>query len=601
LVPSATIEVTPPPGGQVIQVTPAAEAVGWVREGDGVSNHFGDYNIYAGVFDEQRHLGAIQFDLSTVISPGVPIAYADLRLVGLSEQWLAGEGVWTVELLEPWLDEGWSQRSFDDLVPEEGVTLALDRLSSTELAANQANLVVLDPAALEQLEARAFAGKVSFRISGPDAGADNLFSWDSGYGTESRGWAPLLRIVAGPLPDRPPLPPTPRYEIITGTPTPANILTRAAGDATATAQATTTGTPTPLPVYWVTPLVIVPTATPANAATAQWQAAVATALAGAYGTPTPWPPNAWTATPRPGTVVVTNTPTPETWATAVAQAAAEATRRATAGPPTPFPPHVVTATPRYVMVTATPTPQNAATATAISAKATIAALRSGTATPTPANWVTPTPYPLLIPFVPMTNTPTPAPPAACQQVPALLRGKIAFVSDRLGKPATFVMDADGSHVALLTQPQIYDAARDCQTDAPEGLRRVVVLAGDRGLPQLFVEHRVYGTIEPLTRLGGMAYDPAWSPTGEQIAFVSNESGNDEIYLIAPDGTGLRQLTANTWQWDKHPSWSPDGDEIVFTSNRESGRQQIWIMSADGSAPRILGSSPYNDWNPVWLK
>jgi hypothetical protein len=367
------------------------------------------------------------------------------------------------------------------------------------------------------------------------------------------------------------------------------------------AQATTTGTPTPLPPYWVTPFVIVPTATPANAATAEWQAIVATALASAYGTPTPLPPNAWTATPLPGTVVVTNTPTPQTWATAVAQAAAEATRQATAGPPTPFPPHVVTATPFYVIVTATPTPQNAATATAISARATIAALQTGTATPTPANWVTPTPYPLLVPFVPMTATPTPGPPAACQPAPDLLRGKIAFVSDRLGEPATFVMDPDGSHVALLTERQAYDAARQCQADAPEGLRRVLVLAGDRGLPQLFLENQVYGTVEPLTRLGGMAYDPAWSPGGERIAFVSNESGNDEIYTVEPDGSGLRRLTDNTWQWDKHPSWSPNGAQIVFYSNRESGRRQIWIMAADGGAARNLSSNGYNDWDPVWLE
>ena len=64
---------------------------------------------------------------------------------------------------------------------------------------------------------------------------------------------------------------------------------------------------------------------------------------------------------------------------------------------------------------------------------------------------------------------------------------------------------------------------------------------------------------------------------------------------------LKRLTINMWEWDKHPSWSPDGNQIVFWSNRDTGRRQLWIMNADGSNQRVMISSPYQDWDPIWLK
>jgi hypothetical protein len=303
-------EVTPPPGGQVHSVTPAPDAVGWVREGDETPNHLGDYNIYAGVFDGRRHLGAIQFDFSPVISPGVSIAYADLTMVGLSEKWLGDEGTWTVQLLEPWMDDDWPQRTFADLAPDQTAAAGLEpALTAGDLGAGRANVFVLGSEALQALEARTFTGRVSFLIEGPASGSDSLFSWDGGYGSGSRGWKPVLRMAAGPAPESPPVPPTPHYVILTSVPTPENILTAAALAATATAQATTTGTATPLPPNRVTPIIIVPVATPENAATAQWHAAMATAQVSLYGTPTPLPPNAWTATPT-GTPTATPTPQP---------------------------------------------------------------------------------------------------------------------------------------------------------------------------------------------------------------------------------------------------------------------------------------------------
>ncbi len=499
-------ELTPPPGGQIFVVTPIARAVGWVRQDDEVPNHFGDYNIYAGIFDDQVYIGAIQFDLSQV-PPGAPIVYADLTLTGLSDQWLGEGGTWTVELLQGWMDEGWEEQAFETLSRTDNVVTALSpSLARDDVRAGHANTFVLGPDALQELAIRVFSGRVSFRVRGPALGDNNLFSWDSGYGTESRGRGPILRLVTGPAPETPPPTPTPAYVIITSTPTPENIVTAAVLAATATFQATTTGTPTPLPPNWVTPVIIVPTPTPANVATAVWYAQVATAQAIVYGTPTPLPPNVWTATPVPTRLLI------------------------------------------------------------------------------PIEEITPTP------------TPTPTPTA----IPALLRGKIAFLSNRLGKPTLMVMDPDGSNVAVLTNPWVYAAARAWDALSPDR-RSQLVVQEDRGTPQVFILSLFDSTMRQLTFGDRLSYDPVWSPRGDWVAFVSQEPGNDEIFIMRPDGSDLRRLTVNDWEWDKHPSWSPDGTQIVFYSNRYTGRRQIWVMNADGSDQHNISNNEYDEWDPVWLK
>jgi Tol biopolymer transport system component len=72
----------------------------------------------------------------------------------------------------------------------------------------------------------------------------------------------------------------------------------------------------------------------------------------------------------------------------------------------------------------------------------------------------------------------------------------------------------------------------------------------------------------------------------RIAFVSDRDGNNEIYVMNADGTGLTRLTD---AGAGYPAWSPDGSRIAFTSARD-GHPNIYVMNADGTGVTQLTTS-----------
>ncbi|HEV8340087.1 MAG TPA: hypothetical protein VGR25_10600 [bacterium] len=85
----------------------------------------------------------------------------------------------------------------------------------------------------------------------------------------------------------------------------------------------------------------------------------------------------------------------------------------------------------------------------------------------------------------------------------------------------------------------------------------------------------------------------------KIAFVSDRNGNQEIYVMAADGTGQTNLTNNPAA-DFNPAWSPDGTRIAFASDRAGGNNwDIYVMAADGTGVTRLTTHVALDWNPAW--
>jgi hypothetical protein len=106
---------------------------------------------------------------------------------------------------------------------------------------------------------------------------------------------------------------------------------------------------------------------------------------------------------------------------------------------------------------------------------------------------------------------------------------------------------------------------------------------------------------PAERTGSNEYDPTWSNDGKSILFTSYGGSDEDIWRIGKDGSGLTNLTENHQPGnDRYGSSSPDGKYILFQSNR-SGNQDIYLMKSDGSSPGNLTKTPYvNETNPMWI-
>jgi len=94
--------------------------------------------------------------------------------------------------------------------------------------------------------------------------------------------------------------------------------------------------------------------------------------------------------------------------------------------------------------------------------------------------------------------------------------------------------------------------------------------------------------------------PAWSPDGRHLAFarMDDQSANGAIYVVDVDGANLRRLTNDTSKGSvSDPRWSPDGSMLTFI--RQDGEMyyqaDLWIVGADGGAPRLLVPNAKSDW------
>ena len=118
------------------------------------------------------------------------------------------------------------------------------------------------------------------------------------------------------------------------------------------------------------------------------------------------------------------------------------------------------------------------------------------------------------------------------------------------------------------------------------------------------------SLTPLTTDPGYEGEPTFSPDGETIAYVSDRTGNFEIFLKQVSGGPDVNITNNPAD-DVQPAFSPDGKQIAFVSTRESAKQlnyeifyvpptggDIWVMPALGGSPRrIADSGNFPAWFP----
>ncbi|MCZ6767394.1 MAG: protein kinase [bacterium] len=89
------------------------------------------------------------------------------------------------------------------------------------------------------------------------------------------------------------------------------------------------------------------------------------------------------------------------------------------------------------------------------------------------------------------------------------------------------------------------------------------------------------------------HSPIWHPNGEIIAFGSNRSGTEAVWLTASDGSGQPTLLPGSETTQYPSSWSPDGEWITGARPVPTRGTDVWVISANGSGmsqPAIGGAS-----------
>jgi serine/threonine protein kinase/Tol biopolymer transport system component len=91
---------------------------------------------------------------------------------------------------------------------------------------------------------------------------------------------------------------------------------------------------------------------------------------------------------------------------------------------------------------------------------------------------------------------------------------------------------------------------------------------------------VTGPLVAVTQGSRSARAASASPDGRWIAFDTSGAPREDLFLVRPDGSGLRRLTDDAAK-DRIPRWSPDGSRLLFYSNR-GGKYEAWTIRPDGS-------------------
>jgi tricorn protease len=223
-----------------------------------------------------------------------------------------------------------------------------------------------------------------------------------------------------------------------------------------------------------------------------------------------------------------------------------------------------------------------------------------------------------------------------------LDGELELLDVASGERKRLAIDVP--HDGLWERPAVVDCAGHVEdySLSPKGERALFSARGE-----IFSAPVEHGTTYDLTETPG-AHERAarWSPDGKKILYVSDQSGEDELYLADAPGTGAPgaapvQLTHMGPGYRQNPLWSPDGKRIAFSDQNQKlyvyelesytfrevaddpmpfgleyvwspdGRwiaysltdrnefRSIWLWSVDGGDPRRLTDELWNEFSPAW--
>ena len=179
-------------------------------------------------------------------------------------------------------------------------------------------------------------------------------------------------------------------------------------------------------------------------------------------------------------------------------------------------------------------------------------------------------------------------------------GELYFIERTYARPAR-LMRAVPPHEAAEPVARFAGSNPDVSPDGRRLVYGLATPAGENLFYDLYLMDLKNHRQRRLTR-GLRANDPAWSPSGGEIAFIKNEPPNYGLYRMRADGTEIAPI----WRPEGleqafSPAWSPKGDRLVFARYRPEEGVRLWTIRPDGTdlSPLHEGPALGEELDPAW--
>ena len=155
---------------------------------------------------------------------------------------------------------------------------------------------------------------------------------------------------------------------------------------------------------------------------------------------------------------------------------------------------------------------------------------------------------------------------------------------------------------ITISPHGEDQALSAPAWSPDGTRIAYLASGSPPVGQtaIVIVDASGGTLDTLLVEDAMIFGMDWSPSGNEIIFSSNRSGDFELWSL-PLMAGKPALITNSPSNESQPKWSPDGSRIAFVSDL-AGTTDIWTVGATGGDWIQVTFGPFDagplSWSPV---